>query len=81
MAVVRPTRESAFNQSEIRAPANCAGKQKFDRATANRVVRETLKERLSSFECRHCGGWHVDIIRSGPPTTGRRPKPRVEDDQ
>ena len=59
----------SFNQSEIpmRVPSHCLGKQAFDRATANRVVRETRKEALQSYFCDACDHWHV-----GKPRSGRR---------
>lgn len=45
--------------------SSCAGKEKFDRATANQVVRETKKVALTAYRCRCCEYWHVgrDIPR------------------
>lgn len=57
--------------------AACAGKQAFDRATANRVARETnqsratgantkrktQKPRADAYKCKFCGHWHVGHAR------------------
>lgn len=61
------THAQSFNQSEIpmRVPIHCAGKEPFDRATANRVCRETRSVRLSSYRCDHCGHWHIGLPQSG----------------
>lgn len=40
---------------EVREAATCLGKSRHNRATANRIVRETTKVKLQSYKCRFCG--------------------------
>lgn len=58
---------STFNQSEILVSTayHCHGKQKHDRATANRIRRETKKVALDAYHCDVCDHWHVGVPRSG----------------
>jgi len=46
--------------TKMREAASCLGKEKHDRATANMIARKSKSaKRLSTYECRYCGYWHI----------------------
>lgn len=41
------------------ATATCNGKEQYNRATANLVVRKTKKIKLNAYLCPFCKHWHI----------------------
>jgi hypothetical protein len=64
------------SENPSKEASRCQGKEKYDRATANRVVRGTRVAGLSSFKCDCCGHWHIGTLRPAPSLKTRRPRNR-----
>jgi hypothetical protein len=45
--------------TEADRKATCAGKEKHDRATANKIARKMKSTKLTTYRCRFCDHWHI----------------------